>query len=115
MRLTAALLCAALPVPLAAQGYDCAGAPGWSLDLQPDSARFYYPAETRMEVMLETPVQGADWPRAFTLIGERDTAIVLLERESCTRDGASFELRAHVFTQRGQSPILLTGCCTSRP
>lgn len=63
-----------------------------------------------MDLMHQTTAEGRDWPRAFTLIGERDTAIVLIEREDCN----GLPYRAHLFTQRGQTPILLTGCCEAR-
>lgn len=95
-----------------AQTFTCTGTePSWTLTLDPAQARLVFPAPTDMDVMLETPVQGADWPRAYTLVGDRDTAIVLIEREAC---GEAL-YRSHVFTQRGQTPILLGGCCEMRP
>ena len=98
------LFCAA---PALADSYSCSGTPGWTLDFDTVQARFAFPATAEMEVRLVTPAEGADWPRAFTLIGARDTAIALLERERC----GEAPYRVHVMTQRGQTPILLTGCC----
>ena len=95
--------------PALAEDYICSGdAPSWDLAFDEVQATFEFPAPTDMDVMNEVPAEGTGWPKAFTLIGDRDTAIVLLERETC---GAA-PYRAHVLTQRGQSPILLTGCCT---
>lgn len=92
-----------------AESYHCTGeAPDWQLTFDDARARLIFPAATDMDVMLITTPQGRDWPQAYTLIGERDTAIVLLEHESCAPNAA---YRAHVMTQRGQTPILLTGCC----
>lgn len=108
LALAAALFAPALA---AAEGYLCEGAaPGWRLAFDDAAARFEFPAPTEMQVMNDVPAEGADWPRAFTLIGERDTAIVVLEREACGGE----PYRVHVLTQRGQTPILLTGCCTGR-
>lgn len=97
-----------------AEGFVCEGtSPSWTLDLDitAETGRFIFPAVTTMDLMLETRPKGQDWPRAFTLVGARDTAIVLIETEAC--EAAPF--RAHVFTQRGQTPILLGGCCQARP
>ncbi|MDJ0629071.1 MAG: hypothetical protein QNJ44_12505 [Rhodobacter sp.] len=99
-----------LPATAWTGGFACQGtAPAWTLTLDTPQARFEFPAPTDMDVMNDIAAEGADWPRALTLIGERDTAIVLLEQEAC--GGAPF--RAHILTQRGQTPILLTGCCTA--
>ena len=107
-RTVSVLLLAALPPVASAGGFECRGeAPDWRLSLDADTATLVFPAPTAMEVMLETRPQGADWPRAFTLVGARDTAIVLVEREAC----GALPYRARVFTQRGQTPMLLTGCC----
>ncbi|MDJ0825502.1 MAG: hypothetical protein QNJ16_08375 [Rhodobacter sp.] len=106
------LVLLSLPAAAAAESYTCSGsAPAWRLRFDDVQARLEFPAPTEMEVKTAVPAEGADWPRAFTLIGARDTAIVLLEREAC---GADARFRAHVLTQRAQTPILLTGCCTPR-
>ncbi len=108
MRVHFALLLALLPVPALAERFTCVGAnPRWTLEFDETSARFGFPADTEMDVMNDIPAEGLAWPRAITLIGDRDTAIVLLEQETC----GDTPLRAHVLTQRGQTPILLTGCC----
>ena len=97
--------------PAAALDFSCRGfAPDWHLRLDADQALFRFPAQTEMQVMQETRAEGADWPRAYTLIGERDTAIVVIEQEICS---ASEPYRAHLLTQRGQTPLLLSGCCSA--
>ncbi len=104
---TACLALAATPAP-AQDAFTCRGeAPDWCLTLGADTAAFHLADPTEMQVMHETVAEGRDWPRAFTLIGDRDTAIVLIERER--RRATPF--RARVFTQRGPTPILLAGCC----
>ncbi|MEM1233247.1 MAG: hypothetical protein AAGH70_03900 [Pseudomonadota bacterium] len=60
-----------------------------------------------MDVPHTARAGGADWPRALTLIGDRDTGILILHDRAC--EGGSHE--AQMLTQRGQTPILLTGCC----
>jgi len=109
-QITAVLLACASPA--LGDGYHCTGQdPDWQLQFDEVQAQLVFPATTDMDVMLITRPQGRDWPQAYTLIGERDTAIVLLENENCAPDAA---FRAHVMTQRGQTPILLTGCCETQ-
>jgi len=98
-------------LPAFAQSYVCQGDdPAWLLTFDDATASFSFPSPTNMDVMLTTQAEGLDWPRAFTLIGERDTAIALLELETCN----DAPYRAHVMTQRGQTPILLSGCCVAQ-
>ena len=92
-----------------ADGYSCASTePEWELTIDDVQARFIFPAPTKMDVPLITTVDGREWPIAYTLVGERDTAIVLLDKAMCDAS----QIRAHVLTQRAELPILLTGCCT---
>lgn len=101
-----------LPTIAAADSFQCHGTePEWQLRVEDAQAEFIFPAPTQMGVALETRAEGQDWPRAYTLIGDRDTAILLLEHESCEE----FPMRGHVMTQRAQTPILLTGCCSVSP
>lgn len=72
--------------------------------------------EIAMSVMDEAFAEGQrKWPRALTLVGERDTAIVLLESETCAVNHTQFPFQAQILTQRGTVPILLTGCCEATP
>ncbi|MEM8840897.1 MAG: hypothetical protein AAGD47_03890 [Pseudomonadota bacterium] len=123
LTLPAALIATALPAvaqqatpPLLCGGAD----PVWNLVL--DDGRGTYtspelPDATAYDVRLSTPAQGRDWPRALTLIGPRDTAIVLLDRARCAGAGAPGDqpYTAHLMTQRGTEAILLTGCCRLKP
>ena len=99
-----------LASPVVSAELSCEGTnPEWHLDLNGETARFVFPAATDMDVMLETVAEGRDWPIAFTLIGARDTAILLVEQQHCGPQSAPY--RARIMTQRVQTPILLVGCC----
>lgn len=98
---------APLALPLACEG----NSPDWRLDLSGPVARFRFSGATEMEIPLRTRAEGRDWPRALTLIGERDTAIVVLHDRACGIAQDSFPIEAQILTQRGQTPVLLTGCC----
>ena len=105
-------LCA-IPHAVNAQTFTCSGsAPDWTLKLQNDSATFaYFDRESTLDIPQQSKPEGADWPKAMTLIGPRDSAIVLLHNRAC--DGQSHEMQ--VLTQRGETPVLLTGCCQITP
>lgn len=93
---------------LAAPPLVCTGSdPHWRLDLDAGVGVLDYLLRTEMELMLTTVAEGQDGPRALTLVGERDTAIVLLHDRAC----GTAQVEAQILTQRGQTPILLTGCC----
>ena len=112
---TKAMSMVALVAASAAQAQDlnlsCSGAAfDWSLTLDGTAAELTLGATTEMEVMHEARAEGAGWPRALTLIGDRDTAILILDPRQCAADPEASHT-AHLLTQRGQSPIFLTGCC----
>ena len=88
----------------------CAGK-DWSLDLAGDRGTLMFPEAVEMDLMLTTPAHGLDWPKALTLVGARDTAIVILDEVSC----GNGTHEAQVLTQRGQTPYFLTGCCGPLP
>lgn len=100
-----------------AQGYYCAGAlPGWTLTMDETAGTLTTNRDVTMQIMDEAVADGPrDWPRALTLVGDRDTAIVLIENEACTVNHTDFPMQAQILTQRGTVPILLTGCCEPRP
>lgn len=89
--------------PLACTGSD----PDWSLILDAAQGEFDFQRLSNLDVVLDTTAQGADWPRAITLIGRGDSAIVILENTVCEIGNLS----ARILTQRGETPIFLTGCC----
>ena len=91
----------------------CVGrGPDWSLTLEPESATFaYLDRESTLDIPQKSNAEGADWPKAMTLIGPRDSAIIIIHRREC--GAQSHEMQ--VLTQRGETPVLLTGCCSALP
>ncbi|WP_299350477.1 hypothetical protein [uncultured Shimia sp.] len=112
LSLIACLICLATPalsdLPLACDGE----APEWHLTLAGPVAQFDFVRKNDFEVPQSNTAEGRDWPKAYTLISEFDTAIVLIDEASCEVGGQTWPITAHILTQRGQQPILLTGCCT---
>lgn len=116
------LLCAATasdaaePPPLL-----CGGAePFWNLTIEDDRAAFSTPERpdaVTFDIRLRTRAEGRDWPRAFTLIGRGDTAVIVLDQRSCsdTVTDRAYPYAGTLLTQRGTEPILLSGCCRPRP
>ncbi|WP_127112203.1 hypothetical protein [Shimia sediminis] len=108
---TAALLAgtsAQADPPFVCQGHD----PDWYLTLAGPVAQFDYLRKNTFDIPQTNTAEGRDWPRAYTLIAEFDTAIVLFDEAVCDLEGRPWPITAHILTQRGQTPILLTGCCT---
>ena len=107
----------ALALPLGATAdtlppLDCSGsAPDWALILTDDVARLDFQRQSDMTIPHRTSAEGQDWPQALTLINRFDTAIAIIDKRQC----ASGPYTAHVLTQRGETPILLTGCCAVIP
>lgn len=93
--------------PLSCSGSD----PAWSLDIGIDTATLDFQRQSDMTIPHQTTAEGRDWPKAMTLISRNDTAIVIIDQETCNGTTHS----AQVLTQRGETPILLTGCCTATP
>lgn len=115
MRILVLLCLAATPcvAQTSGQPMECAGtSPDWTLSATNEAATFTFGRASQMTQMLETLAEGADWPRAYTYVGRGDSAIVMVERQSCESDDETGPLTARVLTQRGQTPVLLTGCCT---
>ncbi|SHJ24856.1 hypothetical protein SAMN05444000_106128 [Shimia gijangensis] len=95
--------------PLTCEGYE----PDWFLTLTETQAQIRFGRKTDFEIPQSNIAEGQEnWPRAYTLIADFDTAIVLVNEVSCALAGREWPITAHVLTQRGQTPILLTGCCT---
>lgn len=86
----------------------CSGiSPDWSLSLSGDEAEFSFQRDSDLNVQLITTPLNADWPRAITMIGRGDSAILIVEPARCDTG----DMSARVLTQRGETPILLVGCC----
>lgn len=84
--------------------FTCQGTdPEWELSVSGDAATFDYRRTSDMTLMLTTLPDGQDWPRAYTFIGRGDSAIAIIE------GGENHPAR--ILTQRGETPVLLTGIC----
>lgn len=115
MRALPATACLVLALPVsAAEDWRCAGVnPDWTLRIDAAQGAFDFPARTELEVMDSRRAENRDWPLALTLIGARDTAILLIEPGACTAGDATLPYRATVLTQRVQTPLVLVGCCAA--
>lgn len=83
---------------IACQGQD----PDWSLSTNGDVADFSFERASELQVMQDDRALNADNTRAMTLVGPRDSAIVVLHED---------QKLATVLTQRGQTPVILAGTC----
>ena len=126
MRLTAGLLGLTAGLAGAAVADDarppllCGGVePHWSFEITGDRALFTSPETADISYALrdERAARGRDWPVALTFIAPQDTAIALIRRSACsdTMSDALFDWTIDILTQRNQEPVLLTGCCRTRP
>ncbi|MEM7668111.1 MAG: hypothetical protein AAF317_03040 [Pseudomonadota bacterium] len=99
----------------------CGGAePFWNVTVDDARAAFSTPDEPDAigyDIPLATRAEGRDWPLALTLIGSRETAILVIDRQTCsdTVSDRAYPYSALLLTQRGTDPILLDGCCRPRP
>lgn len=104
-----AILCAATPAM--AEDFICAGQnPDWELTITGDTGIFEFERKNSFNIPDTAVALGQEWPQAKPLIGDFDTAIAILDQDSCPTGPIAVD----VLTQRGQSPILLTGCCEIR-
>lgn len=92
-----------LPLPLSCSGSD----PDWSLEVSETEAEFSYLFDSDLVIALITTPENGPWPRALTLTGRWDSAILLLTPIECI----SGTLSATVLTQRAEMPVMLVGCC----
>ena len=95
--------------PLACEGND----PDWQLSLNSDTAQFVFRDTIQMTIPQRTQPETAPFPKALTLLGPRETAIVLLNKRLCDTDHVTaFPFEANILTQKGETPVILRGCCT---
>ena len=100
----------ALPLPLLCGG----DGPDWDLSINADGVEFNYLRESTLEIGLETRPANAQWPVALTMVGRGDTAIAIIDQGQCKWDEMAETDNAfsiEVLTQRGETPVLLVGCC----
>lgn len=101
-----------LASPAVAEQLSCSGDnPHWSLTVSGESGVFELTQPVTMDIPLVTKAERRDWPRAYSLIGDRDTVIAVVDRDACVLRGQDFDLSADILTQRGSTAIVLTGCC----
>ena len=113
-----ATLCFSLiAAPLSADVLQCFGeGPDWKLGLGESHADFVYQRQIRFEIPLVTKARdGRAYPRAFTLTAPGETAIVLVDRDTCQHEGVTYNASVDILTQDGSEAIILTGCCASLP
>lgn len=90
----------------------CSGQdPAWDLTITDTVANLAFERSSELTIMQDDTALNADHTRALTLVGPRDSAILITTTASC---GTSFT-QATLLTQRGQSPLVLTGCCEIQP
>ena len=108
--LPALFLCTPLMAQDVLTSMTCEGTdPDWAIAVDGDTAVFDFQRESELSLMLTTPAQGGDWPVALTFVGRGDSAILIVENGLCGGEDHG----ARVLTQRGETPLLLTGCCYS--
>ncbi|NNK79049.1 MAG: hypothetical protein HKP40_10095 [Litoreibacter sp.] len=96
------------PLLLTCDGTD----PDWSLTIGEAHASLDYGRSVTLDIPQRGSAKGRDWPKALTLVGRSDTAIVVLHQQRC--DNAivtGYPIEATVLTQRGEEPVILSGCC----
>ena len=102
------------PLPSLSQDYSCAGSnPDWSLEITDTSASFSFVQAETLDIPHVSIAKDRDWPKALTLLGGRDTAIVILNTHQCsTEQITNYPIEATILTQKAETPVILTGCCT---
>ncbi len=95
--------------PLACEG----DTPDWTMMLAGDAAQFSLSEAKEFTIPQRSVAKDRDWPKALTLIAERETAIVILNETQCSSDYiTNFPIEAFVLTQQAETPVILRGCCT---
>lgn len=95
--------------PLACEG----DGPDWTMTLAGDMAKFSLSDAKSFSIPQRSVAENRDWPKALTLIADRETAIVILNETTCSSDFVTnFPIEAFVLTQRAETPVILRGCCT---
>ena len=108
----AALMLATLASSAAAQTYGCRGVdPSWTLEIRDAGAIFDFGRRFAFEIPLVSTPENRDFPKVYTMIVAFETAIVILDHDACALPGQDFPMSADILTQRGETPIVLTGCC----
>jgi hypothetical protein len=101
-------------LPSFSQDYACAGSnPNWTLEITGATASFSFVNADSLDIPHISTAKDRDWPKALTLLGGRDTAIVILNKHLCsTAEITNYPIEANILTQNAETPVILTGCCT---
>ena len=67
-----------------------------------------------MDVMQDGYAEGSDKTRAMTLLGGRQSAVVILQTGFCRINTEAFSVSATILTQQSDDPIILEGCCSRK-
>lgn len=101
-----------VPHVAGAQDLTCSGQdPTWAITTTQTQATFVFDPMSEMDIMQDDVALHADHTRAMTLVGPRDSGILITTTSTCN----DLELQRTYLTQRGESPIILSGCCTVQP
>ena len=113
--LIAPLILVATSVTAEDAAFLCEGfAPDWRVE---GTAAVDFDWEGRVALDVMHTALGENDPdvRAYTFVGLRDTAILITKAQACDIRGTTWDYAATVLTQRGQTPVVLSGCCKHRP
>lgn len=93
----------------------CEGREGnWTLTIAGPAAQLTLGDVFELQVAQETRPENSPWPIVQTLVGNRQTAISLVTERLCSsRFVTSYPFEITLLTQRGETPLVLTGCCTA--
>lgn len=110
--LVGSILLALCAGPALADRLDCSGVnPGWTARIDGADATFELTRLVPMSIPAVNKAVNREWPRAYTLLGRDDTAIVIVSDRACRIGTTDYAHSADVLTQRLDVPIVLTGCC----
>lgn len=111
-----ALLLSCIANEVSAESFSCTGnTSGWELQINGDAASFSISPEEEFVIPQISTTDDGAWPRAYTLIGGRDTAILVLHERMCSNDRVTNgPYEATVLTQQGETPVILSGCCIAQ-
>ena len=104
------LALAATPALARVPALDCTGnAPDWVLTFDGAMATFSFQnRESVLDVIQSSTAEGRDWPVAMTLIGPRDSGVLIVEPLA---EDDTFS--ALILTQHAETPVLLAGTCAA--
>lgn len=113
MRVLCLLFISIIPTFASAADFLCSGDdPAWDLTMEDETAQFRFQRRSELSLMLTTTAQDSDTPQALTYVGRGDSLIAIIEDGICRYGDGDYS--ATILTQRGQTPVMLLGCCTAQ-